>query len=334
MDERVDEVDGPGDEDLLYLCGSGQHDLCVHVLGDPGFLLLTGTSIMEFDLDQSKLCPCPCHLDCPMVDQTDAAGWPERCEFPATLAALDLSHDRQEDRPDLFAMIRESRDKSRRTRRARAAVGARTAGLDREGIAAMIDVEWSRHGLEPPVEPLRGMEIDRVVRKGSKRLDGARLNVDLGLALLKAPFRIAAMLRKTTSASRENDQDRYADEHQSTYRVRTRADSVEVVLDDGTQARLSGFGADGLFAPSVLRSGDVELRLGAHGVLEVWEFGAGPADESQIRRLGTVREGDAGPYRRPVAAAARVGQVAVCTAMRSSTAEGRFRLHLMGRMTR
>jgi hypothetical protein len=194
-------------------------------------------------------------------------------------------------------------------------------------VTVILDEEWVRQGLEPPVEPLRGMELDRLLRTSSRRIDDARLHADVGMALLKVPFKIASMIQQASNAS-DDSADPAEVERRSIYRIHPKADPVEVNLEAGAQGSLSGFGEDALIALPFLRTDKVELRPGEGGSLEVWEYRPSTVKNRPARRLGTIGEEEAAPYRRPVAAAGRVGQTAVCQAMRSTTAEGLFRLHL------
>ena len=311
-------------------CGSGRHDLCVHVLGDAGLLLLAGRDLEELDPGSSSLCLCPCHADCPMTREMNGAGWPELCDCQGTQTIQHFRHSRRDRPPDVASVLRKSIDRNRKARKARDAVRARAASHDRQDLSTILDEEWTRQGLDPPVEPLRGMELDRLLRPASRRADNVRLNADVGLALLRLPFKIAGLFQQSSSAPDDPEGDVATDERASVFRIRATADPVEVLLDEDAPRRLAHFGADGLFAPSALRADQVELRIGADRSLEVWEFTLFGVNRGPSHRLGTVRAEASGPFLRPTAAAARVGQPAVCNAMRSTTGVGTWRLHLMG----
>lgn len=240
---------------------------------------------------------------------------------------IRLQRGHPDRRPDIGSTVRTSVERSRRTRRARKAAEARAPGLDREALGTVLDEEWTTERLNPPTEPLRGMELDRLLRPSTRHMDDARLYADVGLAMVKLPFKFASMFQRASGAS-DNPPDPTEMDRPSIYRIQPRVEAAEVILDAGAVGRLSGFGEDGVFATSILRTDKVELRLGEHDALEVWEYAAATADDRPARRLGHIRDEDALPYRRPVTAAVAVGQAAVCEAVRSKTAEARFRLHL------
>ena len=114
---------------------------------------------------------------------------------------MRLRRGRPDRRPDLGSTVRRSVDKSHKTRRARKAAEGRAAGLDREALGGVLDEEWTKEGLTPPTEPLRGMELDRLLRPSTRRIDDALLYADVGLALVKFPFKIASMFQHASRAS-------------------------------------------------------------------------------------------------------------------------------------
>jgi hypothetical protein len=312
--------------DYMSSCGSGHHDMCVHIVGDTPFLLLTGSDAATFSPEGSSICRCPCHGGCPLADQDDGSGWPERCECEGTLLMMRLRRGHPDRRPDIGSTVRTSVERSCRTRRARKAAEARAPGLNREALGTVLHEEWTKEGLNPPTEPLRGMELDRLLRPSTRHMDDARLYADVGVAMVKLPFKIASMFQRASASDVPPDPAEM--DRPSVYRIQPRVEAAEVILDAGAVGRLSGFGEDGVFATSVLRTDKVELRLGEHDALEVWEYAPATADDRPARRLGYIRDEDALPYRRPVTAAVAVGQAAVCEAVRSKTVEARFRLHL------
>lgn len=314
--------------DALSSCTSGNHDMCVHIVGGTPFLLLTGAGAAAVSPEDSSVCQCPCHLGCPLADQDDGSGWPERCECEGTVLMIRLRRGHPDRRPDIGSTVRKSLEKSHKTRRARKAAEARAAGMDREALGVVLDEEWNKEELSSPIEPLRGMELDRLLRPSTRRIDDALLYADVGLAMVKLPFKIASMFQH---ASRATDvaPDPAEIDRQSVYRIQPRAEAAEVVLDADAVGHLSEFGEDGLFATSVLRTDKVELRIGEHDLLEVWEYVPATADDRTAHRLGYINDEHASSYFRAVAAAERVGQAAVCEAIRSKSTEARFRLHLV-----
>jgi len=93
----------------------------------------------------------------------------------------------------------------------------------------------------------------------SALVDDALLYADVGLAMVKLPFKIASMFQHPSRAS-DVPQDPAESDRPSVYRIQPRAEAAEVLLEADAVGRLSGFGEDGLFATSVLRTDKVELR--------------------------------------------------------------------------
>jgi hypothetical protein len=70
----------------------------------------------------------------------------------------------------------------------------------------------------------------------------------------------------------------------------------------------------------------VALRDGLEGSIEVWE--RTPASSASLSRLGLIPPAEAMSYRQPLAAAKRVGQIAVCQAVRMGTRTGGWCLYV------
>jgi hypothetical protein len=320
-------VGGDGGAGWSSGCGMGRHTMCIHLVGDIHFRLLTGAAIGDISPESSSLCECTCHVGCPMAHQSDGTGWPERCSCEGTATLLRMTGRNKGLHFSL--MLRESLEKSHKKKGAREAVKARGRGLNREALGKLLDEEWTRRGLDPPIEPARGIELDRIVSPPTP-IAHARSNVELGVGLAKLPFKIAAMFRNLGDTSADPVK---ADER-SVYLIRPKSKPVEVHLDEHAHRLLTHFGDAGLLPLSFLRSGHVSLRLDSTGRIEVWTVDPDDSEKSPAQRIGVISREDSDLYHQPVAAAERVSQLAVCRAVRTTDPDGRFRLHLQAEQKR
>jgi hypothetical protein len=106
--------------------------------------------------------------------------------------------------------------------------------------------------------------------------------------------------------------------------VQTDTDSVEVILDDGTQ-ELVGSQTDGIFTSRLMSTAKVTLRRDGESV-EVWTRDV-THDDSRVR-LGTVPREVAPRYLPLLRAAERVEQEPVCPAIRTEGPEGKWHLYV------
>ncbi|MGD0883000.1 MAG: hypothetical protein ABSB09_15660 [Acidimicrobiales bacterium] len=323
----MDDHDGDG---LTSMCESGHHDRCGHVMGELLLMSLMAGNLEGFDAADEALCGCTCHAGCPLTGQADGHGWPDRCTCVGTVSVRWMA-ERRRPPSDFATIFRQSRDRARLRRSARDAVQVRAAGRTRDEVSRLIDEEWTSRGLDPPAEPVRGMELDRIMDPSDRRVKDALTAADVAATLVKGSFRLARLIRQHSQPSAPDVESRPVATDERTYTIRAGKEGVAVVLDAGAQSVLADFGAEGLVAPKVMRMSDVEVREGGDGAIEVWPAPGGhdsATGDDGRRRLGVVRDEDAGPYRRPVRAAGRVHQAALCAAIRTASADGSWQLHL------
>ena len=302
-----------------YWCDDEHHSGCWHVpLGAVEMDNQTQTLRVGRDVSEVPLCQCSCHLDCPLSAQDNGAGWPEVCQCPGTRRYLRLG----EHRADFWRVVRRSLDRSRRQSSAQNDLHRRARGLDREEVDRLVDEVWAVHGLEQPPAHVKPMIVDRAMRPRDPLQDMAT-TADVVHGTAKWISGIVGAIR---NASHEADTQRL--DPFKVFRIEPGEDSVEVELDEEVQGHLAAMGGGPGFSSRTLTTADVELRPGSgEDEIEVWELTVTTASEPT--RLGSLRSEKTAPYRASVAAAQRVGQVAIGVALRTSAPNGSWRLYLM-----
>jgi hypothetical protein len=313
---RVDDVDG--DVSQSFWCRDERHTTCIHVL-DAVERWPRPYQVTE-DLALAALCSCTCHLDCPLADRESAADWPDACQCPATLRLLKRHSAETSAGLDLAQFVRTSVDQSRRKARARQEFRRRAHGLARDEVEELLDQIWPEHGLPVPPAHARPALVEWAMGLTS-RLDEARTTLDV----LEGTGRlIGSIVKMFRNEGQENEPSPYDDA--TDYAIETGRDSVEVVLDADAQPRLTAMTDDAAFASLTVTSATVVLRDGLDGSIEVWE--RTPASSASLAPLGLIPPAQAVSYRQPLAAAKRVGQIAVCRAVRMGTRYGGWRLYV------
>lgn len=304
---------GTTDDRETALCRSGRHTLCVHVLDavqwSPAPYEVVG------DLTSAALCTCACHLDCPMAAQGRATDWPAVCRCPGTLFRLEREREGRSERSTLGRSVRASLDRSRRTTAAREELRGRAQGLARDDVDRLVVEIWSAHGIPVPPAHARALLVDWAMGL-TGLFEGARTNLDV----LGGTGRVIARLVKAA----RDDEEAGADEVESEFLVLTGRQSVPVDLDPDVQPLLTALSDRATFASRTATLVPVILHEAAGGEIEVWEHPA--TGEVSAGRLGLIPGPEAGPFRASLAAASRVGQTAVCDAVRTGSPDGRWRL--------
>jgi hypothetical protein len=318
----------PG-EAIDFQCGDGRHSDCLHVPfhtvqwtveseafeaeGEFRIARMAMPPYAWHDTTSIRLCRCLCHQDCPMAEQESADGWPEACACPGALRFL-----KTQTRRDLGTQMRASLDRSRRTTQARRDLRHRAKGLRRDQVEDLLDVVWGEHELPAPDGPARPALIDQAMGLTSP-LDQARTTVDVLQGTGRWIGGIIKVLRGTDNESPPMFQT-------TDFRIEGGNGWAEVDLDADAQPRLGAMGHPALFASRTATMGLVELREGSEGSVGVWERSTGTNESSS--RFGVLPSTKIEPYRRSLAAGARVGQVVVCTALRMSSRDGGWRLYV------
>ena len=215
---------------------------------------------------------------------------------------------------------RDSRDRSQRQARARAALGAAAVGLGADRVDDLIDDIWTTEGLPPPPAHIRPMLVDRATQK-TNRLDDLRTTVDIVQGYARWGSRIVRLIRQKGRYRPGRPEDRKPGIH-----VRTGSQSVEVQLDADAQPRLADLGDEAHFVSDAYATISVELRLGADGCVEVWKTSR--LQRATHARFGVVSAGDAEPYRDDLTAAVAAGRQLRSGAIRTQGPGRTWRLFL------
>lgn len=117
-----------------------------------------GPAVRDFTLWR-----CACHSDCALSTGGDVSGWPQRCNCNATLRLRDQGERHDHDEFNLFDALGRGINEASRERRARNAATAGGKGRTRAEVSAIIDEEWARHGLDPPLEAAKSRLIDDIL---------------------------------------------------------------------------------------------------------------------------------------------------------------------------
>jgi hypothetical protein len=284
-----------------FLCEHDEHSECPHVLFSTAMELLPSGVRMVHpeppELDFS-LCQCVCHADCSLADQAESVDWPDGCSCNATLKmrARAKKLPPSDEGVNVFATLGRGFEQARRKQSARRAAAGRSEGRSPEEVGTIIDEEWSRHGLDEPTGMTRKSEIFRITNPPSV-LEQAANTTKFFRDLIGAPFRLRDRLRDVTSAP--------PDREDRTYEVATGDDRMEVQVDEQTRGRLGGVVDEGMLAPSLGRLFTVEIRDGQHDTIELWYR---PSPDRSLEPLASLSSPDSDRFRRPLAAASRVGQ--------------------------
>jgi hypothetical protein len=111
------------------------------------------------------LCRCACHGDCSLAGRVDGTGWPESCSCNKTLKMrADEQRIPARDRSiNVFSMLGAGLDNGRRQRSARQGAAAQAkAGDTNDEVGAVIDEDWTRHGLVRLTGIARTSELSRI----------------------------------------------------------------------------------------------------------------------------------------------------------------------------
>ncbi len=211
-------------------------------------------------------------------------------------------------------------DKGRRRASAREELRRRAHGLERDEVEELLERIWPEHGLPVPPAHVRPMILDRAMGVTS-RLEDARTTIDMIEGTGRWIGGIVRLLRNDGNGEEDSP-----DDEATEFTIERGDESVEVNLDAGAQSRLTAMANGAVFASRTVTSAKVALREGPSGLIEVWERSA--ASSARPARLGLIPRSEAEPYRQSLAAATRVGQVAVCQALRMGAPKGDWRLHV------
>jgi hypothetical protein len=193
-------------------------------------------------------------------------------------------------------------DQARRQRSARQAAAARAKDHNPEEIGTIIDEEWSRHGLDGPTGMTRNSEISRITNPPNA-IEQAVTTAKIFKDLLGAPLRFRDRVRSATPPEPTHEEEQANKER--TYEVATGQDRVEVPIDERTRSQLGSVADEGILAPSLARLFTVEIRGGQHDTVELWYR---PSSATSSEPLASLSPPDSDSFRRPLAAAIRVGQ--------------------------
>lgn len=293
-------------------CEDGRHTTCIHVLDRPA--RVRQEREVGDDLAPASLCTCACHEDCPLAHEEGGARWPSGCICPGTLRLLEHG-EKGGGGTDLAQRLRATRDEAQRASKARRELRQRAQGLSSDEASRLLEEIWVAHGLKVPPAYAKVRLVDSAL---GSRLDDARTTVD---ALGGAGRAVGRFVRTVRGRSHDDEPTPRTD-----YVIETGRDSTEVVVEADAGPRLAALSDKAVFASQAMTALRVVLRDGAGGSIGVY---ARDADSERPLLLGLIPAAEAAPYRPSLAAAARVGQEAVCRALRVGTRGGRWRLYVL-----
>jgi hypothetical protein len=236
----------------------------------------------------------------------------------------DDAWDRQgPEGPDLRRAIRTSLTKSKRRARARKELRGRAKGLGPDEVEGLLREIWAAHGLAEPPSYARPALIDRALGRTGP-VDDVRTIVDVARGTREWVGRTARSVRRADQADDPLSRFDPATEHL----IETTPEaSVEVLVDDDAQSRLTELTNGASFSSDTVVLATVALVAGPEGSIEVWERES--AGDGGRGRLGQMPPVGADPYREHVYAAQGSGRVAVCRAVRTPARHGGWHLHLL-----
>jgi len=292
------------------------HATCLHVGSDT---VDWATRSIVRDPDQAELCQCPCHLDCPLTDQSTGHGWPDSCICNGTHGFFRLG-ERLQHPLDLREAFTSSVDKSRRRSKARDELRQRARGMNGEQVEGLIAEIWTNHGLSVPPSPVRPKIVDWAMHSPN-RLEELKATADALYGMGKGISNIVVMFRKAAQG-----QDIGEARAQEAFRIEAGDDYTEVALGGNAQSLLGAMTSRATWPVRSLTPIVVSLRTRRDGGLDVWEWEPEPAGPDS--QLGSLESEQSAPWSPYVLAAERVGQIAVCSAARASTPDQSWRLYV------
>jgi hypothetical protein len=264
--ELPDTITAPPDHENTpyFQCEDDDHSGCPHVQFTTAIQVLPAGVRMVYpgqpELDFT-LCQCACHADCSLAGEGEGAGWPDGCSCNETLKMRDRARRMppSDGGINLSDTLGGGFDQARRQRSARQAAAARAKDRNPEEIGAIIDEEWSRHGLDGPTGMTRKSEISRITNPPNA-IEQAVTTAKFFKDLIGAPLRFRDRVR-TATAPEPTDEEEQAN-NERTYEVATGQDRVEVPIDERTRSQLGKVADEGILAPSLARLFTVEIRGG------------------------------------------------------------------------
>lgn len=145
---------------LSFKCSFGEHDDCVHRLGEGGGF---NPRRWRFELSVT-LCECDCHSVCALAERhtVSASDWSKYCSCAAAQAWRNESTRTGVNPPSFSESLRSAREKQQRRREAVNAVRSRSGGKNRQEIRDLLIDEFNSRSLSVPPDSALEIFVDSI----------------------------------------------------------------------------------------------------------------------------------------------------------------------------